>query len=420
MGMKKIFCIVLTAVLIFSTVGAVGASAIGTGVEIMAKDVTMIKTGLYGQPLRFCDSDFKCALCIKDFKSLTVTRLPSSSDGTLMLGGRRVDEGQAIKRRSLAALVFLPSDPTVKEASFSFKIDGQSVNSETTCLLKFIDKVNGAPAVADSLKVSSYLSTAEGISLFGSVGATDPEGDEIEFIIVSYPKHGSLIFTDKASGRYRYTPTGSFTGYDGFTYVVRDCYGNYSEPANVDIKVSERMSDVVYKDMTDRAEYNAAIALCALGVMNGKVVGDDIYFCPEDSVSRAEFVAMALKAYGFTPSGKLTESFFEDGADIPCSLVGYVVAAEKSGIIDGKLEDGQLFFRPNESISVYEAASVIARIIGARSAAERISDSEIPVWAREAVSVLLEQGILDKDTDLTAKLTKAEAAEIIYTMIKPK
>ena len=149
--MKKIFCAVLCAVLLFSAVGAVGVCAFGNGAAVVAKDVTMIKTGLSGQKISFSDADFKCALCISDFKYLTVTKLPSSTEGTLSLGGRRVNEGQTIKRRSLAALVFIPASKEVKEASFYFKVEGQSGDFETLCLMKFIDKVNYAPSVPEAV-----------------------------------------------------------------------------------------------------------------------------------------------------------------------------------------------------------------------------------------------------------------------------
>ena len=420
--MKKTLAICIITALLLSALGAVSVSAFGTGIEVAAKDVTMIKTGLSGQKMEFTDSDFKCALCIADFDNVTITKLPSSVDGTLLLAGRRVSEGQSIKRRSVAALSFIPASREVKNASFSFKIDGQAGNYELICQMKFIDKINQAPSIDDAVKTSLSLVTQSEISVFGELCASDPEGDQLVYIIVSYPKNGSLTFTDQSEGRYRYTPVKDFTGYDRFTYVARDIYGNYSEPEEVEIKVIKRTADISYRDMENRSEYNAAVAMSAMGVMNGKIIGDDCYFMPEDTLTKAEFVAMALKAYGIKPDGKLKESFFDDGSSIPSSLVGYVIAAEKRGIIDGTIEDGKLNLKPNESISVYEAATVMARLIGKSEAdgQQNAELSDVPVWAKPSVYSMIESGILDEGLDYTANLTKGSAAELLYRMVNMK
>ena len=60
--MKKILLLLLLISLSVG-VGTVSANAalFGTGAEVIANDVTMIKTGLIGEPLSFCDTDFKSA-----------------------------------------------------------------------------------------------------------------------------------------------------------------------------------------------------------------------------------------------------------------------------------------------------------------------------------------------------------------------
>ena len=105
--MKKTLAVVLALFLCASFLGAIGYASFGTGIEVIANDVTVIKTGLLGQKLSFSDVDFKTAFCVDDFDKITVTELPSSTEGTLLLAGRRVREGQSIKRKNLAALVFV-------------------------------------------------------------------------------------------------------------------------------------------------------------------------------------------------------------------------------------------------------------------------------------------------------------------------
>ena len=415
--MKKIATVLIVAALLLGTVGSVAVGAYGTGVEVISREITMIKTGLYGQKISFSDQDFKCALCITDFEGLIITSLPGSESGTLLLDGERVSEGQYIKRKRLEVLSFLPSGEGVSEASFQFRIDQDSGIGETRCLMKFIGRVNKAPVTEDSVSVSGMLTTGEGISLFSRLNATDPEGDEIEYIVVKYPKNGSLSFVDKSNGRYKYTPVSGYVGYDEFVYVVRDCYGNYSEPKEVEVKVTERMSDVVYRDMTARPEYNAAVALSALGIMDGRIIGDGKYFMPEEAVSRAEFVAMAMKAYGIRPEEGISEVFFDDAEKIPASLSGYVARAAKMGIIDGNLKDGQLIFRPSDTVTFYEAAEIIAGIMGIEETSEINAYPYVPVYLRGKVGALIDMGIIDEDADISGAMTKADVAEMLYRMI---
>lgn len=421
--MKKILAVLLVLTLTLTGAGGVVASAFGTGIEVIANGVTLIKTGLVGQKLRFSDSDFKSAFCIADFDSITVTALPSSAEGTLLLAGRRISEGQTIKRKNIAAMVFVPLSADIKEASFEFTLDGQS-GAVTKCQMKFIDRINMAPETPSVGDVGLSLTTQAEISVYGRMIATDPEGDALEYIIVSYPERGTLTITDAEGGRYKYTPLDGYTGYDDFVYVARDCYGNYSDTVTVSIKTVERMSGQEYRDMTNRAEYNAAVAMSAMGIMSGRVVGDDSYFMPDESVTKAEFVAMAMKAMGLRADSSLKMSYFDDNDKIPESLVGYVATAQRLGIIDGDFTSEGLVFNPNDSINAYQAASIMSKLMGIESDSEETEYTEndtVPIWARADVYAMFTLGIFDGDAeqiDGGATLTRAEAAEYLYRMIK--
>ena len=422
--MKRIICLILVAITLLTTMGIACYGYFGTGVEAVASEVKLVKTGLKGQKLSFSDSDVKSALCISGFKSITVTRLPQSTEGTLLLAGRRVKENQLIKRKNIGALVFVPASADVTEGSFGFKVEGVGSQEEIECRVRFVDKINYAPKAPEENEAALVKTTQQTIGIFGRMDATDPEGDALEFITVSYPKNGTLTVKDKTTGVYKYTPVEGYTGYDRFVYVARDEYGNYSEAVTVNIKVIERMSDEVFRDMTDREEYNAAVAMSALGIMSSTRVGDDLYFSPDGGVTRAEFCAMAMKAYGVRPDSSLGHSYFDDDGEIPDSLRGYVATAQRLGIVDGSFKDGQLTFKPNEGISHYEAATVMARLIGIRDSAEEEAFMElnsIPVWARGSVGAMVTLGIFDdshNETVLNSNLTRAAAAECLYRALK--
>lgn len=405
-----------------SMLGITGAAFLGTGYSIAASDVKVIKTGLYGQKLTFSDADFKQAYAITDFNSITVEKLPASTDGTLLLAGRRVKEGQTVKRRNVAAMIFVPASSEVCEASFEYTLSYGGVEASGVCEMKFIDKVNYAPKTPEAKESSLSLKTQSEISVYGRLEGYDPENDKLEYIIAAYPKNGSLTFTDKDAGTYRYTPSDSFTGYDSFTYVLRDEYGNYSEPAEVGIHIVERMSNEVYADMTDRSEYNAAVAMSALGVMSGKTLGDGKYFMPDETVSRAEFVAMAMKAAGMKADTTLSRTFFDDNTDIPTALVSYVATAQRLGIVDGDYTEVGLVFEPNRGITKNEAAKIIGSILGIKASEEDevyLDNSTVSLSARSSVAAMFTLGIFDGNVESfsgTDIVTRAEAAEYLYRM----
>lgn len=412
---KSIVCIL--AVTLCIGMGNVIASAnFGIAAEVMAEGAALIKTGLLGKRMNFSEADFKSALNISDFESVTITSVPSSTEGTLTYGGRRVIAGRVIKRKNIGLLSFIPASASVSEAKFTFKIEPDSSGVEIPCVMKFVDKVNYAPE-AESIATST---TQSGIACYGRLTANDPEGDGLEFLVVSYPKYGELTL-DKESGKYSYVPRDGFTGKDKFTFVVRDVFGNYSEVETVSVKVVERMCDTVFVDMEGREEYNGAVAMAALGVMNGKIVGDDIYFEADSVVTKAEFIAMAMKAMGVKVDTTLTKSFFDDDGDIPKSLKGYVATAARMGFANGDFVDGRLVFCPNEEITNYEIAGILSAMAGLRGSEEIKEMHEIdgaPVWARASVSAMYTLGVFDiEKTQPDAVATRAEVADYLYKMM---
>lgn len=419
--MKKILSLVIVTALSVSILclGVTSASAYwGYSAQVLASDVNMIKTGLVGQKICFSDADFKSALLLDSFDSITVTEIPSSTEGTLLLGGRRVGKGRVIKQKYLGTLVFIPASDSVSQCSFKFTVEGYAGGAEIECIMKFTDRVNYAPKI-DSGSVATSVSTQKSILVYGNMAATDPEGDAIEYIIVSYPQHGSITLVDASQGRYYYTPSGNFKGKDKFKYVARDEYGNYSKPVTVSIKVVDRMCDTEYCDMTDREEYNAAVAMTAMGIMSGRLLGDDLYFQPDETVTRAEFVTMAMKSIGIRADSTLGSTLFDDDGDISPSLKGYIATAQRIGLINGDFKEGKLVFSPNEEITKYEAAKILSTLIGADAEGEEsvfATDSDIPVWARSAVTAMYSLGIFDEGSEdsLSSSVTRADVASYLY------
>ena len=420
--MKKILGIILLFATLFTALSVSSFANFGNGVSAVASDVSIVKSALYGKKINFSDADFKQGLCITDFKKITLTELPSSADGVLMLAGRRASEGVSIKRRNLPSLVFIPASASVEEATFKFKIDEYAGGEEIIFKIRFTDKINYEPVIPDASAPCLNEKTQREIGIFGRMEASDTEGDELEFMVVTYPKNGSLTVTNKSTGEYRYIPDENYVGSDSFVYVARDEWGNFSTIAEVSITIEKRMCEVVYVDMEKRPEYSAAVAMTAMGVMGGRVVGDGVYFDPDEAVTKAEFVAMALKALGIEANA-IGKTYFDDNDDIPEALAGYVAKAQRIGAINGSFENGKLLFKPNEEITKYEAAMIMASIVGAKAEGELpvFSDAnEIPCYARSEVYAMCAIGVFDADGSLlnaTKSVTRADAARYLYKLI---
>ncbi len=417
--MKKALIVLIMTALMICGFSVFASASFGIGVEVMADGVDMIKTGLLGERLAFTDTDFKTALGVRDFRTVTVTRLPDSESGTLMLGERRLAEGQSIRRRNVGNLTFTPASADITEASFEFKVDDLCGGEAILCTMKFIESVNYAPTVESITEDALSYTTQRDISVYGKLAAEDKEGDEVDFIIVTYPKCGTLTLGEDGES-FKYTPSEDYSGKDEFTYVARDEYGNFSKPARVKLKVTERMSEVVYVDMLESESYNASVAMTGMGIMSGKRIGDDMYFMPEETVTRAEFVAMAMKAIGVSADKTLTETFFDDNADIPKSLVSYVATAQRAGIINGSFEKTGLYFRPNDAITKYEAAIVMANLIDESdvSASVGVNDiSSVPVFARGQYGAMCSLGIIDSDEGgVRDAVSRESACEYLYRL----
>ena len=149
--------------------------------------------------------------------------------------------------------------------------------------------VDGAP-VAENMEIKVY----RGVAYEGEFRAVDNEGDEVTFAIAQEPKKGTVALTEDGLG-FVYTPGGKL-GTDSFTYTAIDAYGNTSLPATVSITIEKANSGVCYADMSGDRAHTAAVDLAEHGVFVGAKIGDSYFFEPERTLSRGEFVAMALAA----------------------------------------------------------------------------------------------------------------------------
>ena len=417
---KRILLLLLIAVTVLMLPMSVSAAGLlSGGIGVMAEEAGMIKGAVAGDTVRFSATDFKQAMGLRRFDSITLTSLPDGESGTLYFGKEAVSVGATVPRASLDNLTFVPKDEGVKEAAFRFTCESYAGGAEIACTIRFAESLNQAPTVSD-LAATRAVSTYQGMMAEGCLLASDPEGDALEFIVLSYPDNGVLTLTDKTSGDFRYTPVSGFVGNDEFRFVVRDIYGNYSTPATVSVTVSERESTLDYCDLPINSACLPALVLAEENIMLGTLVGDGMYFSPDESVSRGEFLVMAMKAAGIKPRAGLVNTVFDDNEAISDGIRPYAATAQECGYIIGKLTEDGLVLAADEEISRGEAALILSRILGASlpTGGFAATDEVMPSASRDGALSLLAAGIYPKDEDgllsVSNTLDRAAAAEMLY------
>ena len=214
-----------------------------------------------------------------------------------------------------------------------------------------------------------------------------------------------------------YTPGGKL-GTDSFTYTAIDAYGNTSLPATVSITIEKANSGVCYADMGGDRAHTAAVDLAEHGVFVGAKIGDSYFFEPERTLSRGEFVAMALAAMDVSEEDVQMTGFCDD-ASIPTWAKGYAVSALNAGVVSGVSTAEGVAFRANDAITLNEAAVVLNRLL--RVTDVDLSDYDVQdadnAWCAQAVANLqsvsvIESGRFSTD-EMRSGVTRAQAAEIL-------
>ncbi len=384
----------------------------------IAEQSNMAKSALKGESISFSAEDFARATNLSEIESVTITSVPPITEGTLRVGSTVISSKQTLSAASLELMTYHAAEG-VSSSEFRFRVG--ELPYEMCCKLYMLDKQNFAPTLGVAPETALEVSTYRNVTLFGSLPCYDPDGDATCIEIVSYPEKGVLILEDTAVGSYRFIPYEDSTGKDSFTYVAKDMYGNYSAAQTVTLRINKKTSPVSYVDLEGTPYHNAAIAMTESGIMSGTQVGNDTYFYPSKTVSRAEFTVMAMNAAGIKEVNPATTTVFSDDADIPSQMKSYVAAAYELGYINGiKQEDGTLCFEPNREISRAEAAVMLSNMLDAAKPTYSpvFSDADdVPAWAEASVSAMNAMGVLSysegNSISPLSAITRGDAADIL-------
>lgn len=200
---------------------------------------------------------------------------------------------------------------------------------------------------------------------------------------------------------------------------AKDTAGNESEWSKL-YTVTANFNEL--RDIIGHWAEENILEIFDLGITTGY---EDKTFRPDKTITRAEFCRFVISALKLQPetSPKLN---FKDSGSIPDWAKGYIATAVKQKIISG-YSDGT--FKPSREISREEMASILVRAMGLQDEADLALNEDlffddsyrVQLWARGAVYIAVEQGIVSGYEDNTfnpaRKASRAEAATMIVNML---
>ena len=377
------------------------------------------KNGMVGQVISFSAEDFPVSGGSGGtaLAAITLKTLPDIGAGMLTVGGQPLTEGALVDASALSGLQFqaLPT-PSVNETAFTFlpSFTTGETGEEVTVTLYLLTEANEAP-IARNMDLSTY----KNVAITGWFDAEDGEGDSLTLQLTSTPARGAVTVAEDGSSQFVYTPYENKTGKDSFTYVAVDPAGNVSPEAKVSIQIEKPDTKVTYADMEGNPAHKASIRLAEEGIFVGSYVNGSYFFDPDQPVSRAEFLTMAMAATGLEPLEDVTLTGFYDDEAIPTWAKGYVSSALKAGAIQGSLDqEGQPVFGSGETVTQGEATVMLDNLMGILDVPAEVFASESGGhWAGQAAANLSASGVIHGGDDsaqaMADPLTRADVAELL-------
>ena len=355
-----------------------------------------------------CDEEygFQCADFSED-QSLTgicITDLPDPAAGTVMLGSRILRAGDILTATQIDQMTFIPlqTEEDTDACVTYLPIYPDRVEGNATMTISIRGKEDKAPVAEDSA-----IETYKNLPNTGKLKAFDPEEQALTYSVIRQPRRGTVTVAE--DGSFTYTPKKNKVGTDSFTYTATDPAGKVSREATVTVEImkptnSEQYTDTVGTDCRFTAEW-----MKNTGLFIGEQVGGAACFQPDKSVNRGEFLTMLMKALDMKVEENADFTGFTDEA--PNWLKPYLAAALRSGMTEN-WPDSQVF-GASQAITGAEAALLVQNALDLTvpTLAGKENDTELPVWAENAVTAMGEIGI---EVEPGAELTRETAAGLLY------
>lgn len=340
---------------------------------------------------------------------ICITGLPDAETGTVMLGSRVLRSGDILTADQIDQMTFVPvKTETDQEAVVTYlPIYEDRVEKAVEMTISIKGKVDQAPVAEDQA-----LETYKNLENTAKLKVNDPEGQGLIFTVTRQPKRGTV--TVQEDGSFTYSPRKNKVGTDSFTYTATDPAGNVSREATVTIRILKPADSTRYSDTAGSGYSFEAEWLKNTGLFTGEQVGGSLCFNGDRTVSRGEFIAMAVQVLGIPVEEDVTTSVYTD--KIPAWLQPYLAAALRSGMTAGLPVNETGIFGAGENVTALEAAVLLqnAMDLSVSVGAMDAVGEDTPQWAAAAVAAMAENGVELGNGDLT----RGQVAVLLYRISK--
>ena len=336
-------------------------------------------------------------------QGICITGLPDAAVGTAMLGRRVLQPGDILTADQLAQMTFAPlrSEEDQEAVVTYLPIYADRVEQAATMTISVRGKEDKAPVAQDH-----SLETYKNLPNEGALKVEDPEGQALTYTVTRQPKRGQV--TVNTDGTFVYTPKKNKVGVDSFVYTATDPAGNVSREATVTIRILKPTDATQYTDTIGSSCRFAAEWMKNTGLFVGEQVGGEYCFNENRTVTRGEFLTMAIKTLGIPVDGNAEYTGYTN--DVPGWLKPYLAAALRSGLTAGL--PASETFNAEEAITGGEVAVMLQNAMDlAVTTAAAGKDDAIPQWAENAVMAMQENGI---EVYIGENLTRGQVAVLLY------
>ena len=340
---------------------------------------------------------------------ICITGLPDASVGTVKLGSRVLQPGDILTAGQIAQMTFSPlrSDDDREAVVTYLPIFENRVAPGTTMTISIRGKEDKSPVAEDS-----FLETYKNLPNEGKLKVSDPEGKALVYTLVRPPKRGQVTLNE--DGTFQYTPKKNKVGVDSFVFTATDPAGNVSREATVTIRILKPADATQYSDTVGSQCRFAAEWMKNTGLFTGERIGGEYCFHENKTVSRGEFLAMAIRVLNIPVDEDAAFTGYAD--EVPQWLKPYLAAALRSGMTSGLPVSETGAFGAEAPVTGGEAAVMLQNILDltVSASAETVvtgKEDAAPGWAETAVTAMSENGI---SLSVYENLTRGQVAMLLY------
>ena len=365
----------------------------------------------YTSEYQFSAADFSDS---SELEGVYISAVPPAYQAELCIGSRVLRRGDILPAAALEKLKLRPVCLGEADCELVYcPISAGTLGDAVTVSLRILSGTNTAPVCEDGT-----LETYKNIANSGTLCAQDKEDTKLTYQLVKEPKRGTVELHD--DGSFTYTPGKNKVGKDSFVFTATDPAGNVSNEARVKIRIVKPTDAAAFADLAgDPLEYRA-MALKDMGVYGGRQIAGQLCFAPDETVSRGEFLVMAMRVLGMEPDAAVLTSGFADEAATAAWMRPYITAAYRSGVISGVSAETGMEFRPNAALTKAECAVMLQNMLDLPQPDTQpvfsVEEGEcIASWAVPSASALQSAG-LELTPLVDGTLTRRECAELLYQL----